>query len=151
MAKIKANDGVTGRPRQSIRWTLFLAGEEFGIDYRSLKRVLHSAQQEPGVDGKYSTKQIVSAIFGDISGEKLRKTRAEADLLELQLGIERGQVIPAGVAERLWSDVTQAIKAVILASGLSELERDELFSKLREIPDVEYRKERTNETQETKT
>ena len=103
--------------------------------------MLHSNSAEPGLDGRYSTKQIVSAIYGDISGEKLRKTRAEADLLELQLQTERGLVVPAAEAERLWTSVTLATKAVIAGSGLTDAEKEELFSKLREIPQDEYSKQ----------
>lgn len=49
---------------------------------------------------------------GDAIGrEKLRLTRAQADKMELELAVARGEVIPATEVETIWSNISAAIKA----------------------------------------
>ena len=125
-----------------IRWSQAVACSEFGIHQKTLTGRIKQYGIEPGDDGKFSTKQMASCIYGDISGEKLFKLRAERELLELKLAVERSDLIRVAGLERLWLDITMAIRAVILGSHLSEGERDEIFLKLREIPEAEYRGKR---------
>ena len=67
-----------------IRWSIYRAAMEFGIDRRTLARRLAAASTEPGPDGHYSTGDIVRAVFNNLELERTRLTRAQADIAEVQ-------------------------------------------------------------------
>lgn len=59
-----------GRPIKAIRWTCDHAGSEFGADSKTISARLRQAGTAAGADGKFSTRQIALAVFGDIDGER---------------------------------------------------------------------------------
>jgi hypothetical protein len=78
-----------------IRWTVQRDSVEFGMHRDTLSKYLRREGIRPGPDGKYSTQEIVRAVYGDLRTEHTRETRARADRLELELAKERRQVISA--------------------------------------------------------
>ena len=140
---------VLGKIFQPLRWTLELAGREYDIDSRTLAQRIAAAGVIPGNDGRFSTKQVVSVIFGDISGQKLRNLTALADLNELKVAVEKCDLVKVNHVEKLWSDCVLAMRQVILGSKLSEEEREELFLQLRDIGAAEYRKQRKEDKDES--
>jgi hypothetical protein len=47
-----------------IRWSLHKAEIEFGRSVQRIKTGLRAAGISPGADGKYSTREIATALFG---------------------------------------------------------------------------------------
>jgi hypothetical protein len=66
------------------------AAREFGLTKETLARKLNQSGQVPGADKRYSTEQIIAAIFGDIASKRLRKTGGRGR----QLGAQKCR--PAG-------------------------------------------------------
>jgi len=77
-------------------------------------------------------------VFGDISGEKLRKLTADRELAELRLARERGELIRRDDAAQIWDDHILACRQEIKASGLSEMEKRVLLGKLQSLPKERY-------------
>jgi len=65
-----------------MRWTLKSAAAEFGTTRETLKRGMRIAGIDE--DKTYATMDICRALFGDLKGERIRETRARADLLEME-------------------------------------------------------------------
>lgn len=117
-----------------VRWTLHQACSEFDIHSSTLAKRIKTTGIEPGEDGKFSTKQICAAVFGDLDGEKLGKIKAERELLEITLAKERRILIVAADALRAWEGVMVSARQIIKGSSLSEIEKTETLKNLRSIP-----------------
>ena len=85
-----------------LRWNLERASVEFSLNPRTLSQRIHRAAIKPDKDGKFSTAQICAAVFGDIQGQRLRKTTAEADKIELDNARERGEVVELAQTLNAW-------------------------------------------------
>lgn len=118
----------------SIRWTLGVAATEFGLDRRTMAERVKTSGAVVGEDGKFSTRQIAAAVYGDLAGEKLRKMRAEADLVEMQVREKQKTSIPMEVFSPVIDQLFGAIATVIRQSPLSEREREEILADLRAAP-----------------
>ncbi len=121
---------------QTFRWTFESAGAEFGLDRRVVATRAKTAGIEAGKDGKYSTHDIARAIFGDIQGEVLRKTREEADKLALANQKERNQLIEAPLVVKFCSGIGVVIRQKLLASSMTTDEKDELLAELKKLFDA---------------
>lgn len=69
------------------------------LDRATVKKRLEGVEPQPGAKGAklYTLKQAVPALVNnddELDRERLRKTTAEADRLELQLRRDRGEVLP---------------------------------------------------------
>jgi hypothetical protein len=122
-----------GGVASGIRWTLDKACKEFGANRNTLTRLVRVAGIEPGSDGKFSTAQIASAIFGDKASEDLRKVREEADKLALHNAKERGALVDVEAVFRTFQGVFISMRQTILGSELSDREKDELLNNLRAL------------------
>ena len=69
-----------------VRWTRTHAAAEFNLDAATLSKRLLAASIAPGEDGRFSTKQIVGAVFGDRAGALTAKAKAEAENWQLMYG-----------------------------------------------------------------
>ena len=123
-----------------IRWTLELAGVEFSRDHRALSKRIRREGLEPGEDGCFSTAQICSAVFGDQFSEDLRKTREEADAIEIKNKRSRNELLDAERVYLYGEALFIVIRQRILASKLTREEQDDL---LRELQSVTYEQIRT--------
>src|SRR5215469_7384821 len=113
-----------GRPHsKGHRWTIEAAAGDFLIDSRTLRNRIRSLGLEPGKDNKFSTQDICKSVFGDYNGERLRKLRTEAALLEIELGVQEGRLIPSDRVYRVLEDVFVSVKMKILGSSMSEVEQ----------------------------
>lgn len=133
------------RKHEKIEWSIELAASEFDINPRTLSKRFKQLGIEPSLaDGKrFSTKQVTQAVFGDIDGERLRKTKHEADLLEVELARERSQVLPTEDVLRVWSNIAIAIRQVVKGSSLSENEKNECLRQIRELQAKDFGKEKS--------
>src|SRR5215469_3549737 len=116
--------------QKPIRWTVEKASMEFGVHRRTITQRIREAGIETGEDGKYSTRDIADTIYGSLGAERLGKTRAERELLEIELGKERRDLIPSKRVYSLLEDVFVSVKMKILGSSMSEIEQDKLLVEL---------------------
>jgi hypothetical protein len=116
---------------EPLRWTLGLAATEYGLDRRTLSTRAKTSGEVPGLDGKFSTKQVAAIIYGDLAGEKLRKLRAEADLAEIERDALRKETISMAELGPLIDHIGMTTRGIILNSSMSEQEKQDVFTSLR--------------------
>lgn len=116
-----------------IRWTLHKACSEFVINRKTLERRISEASIIAGEDNCYSTQQILSAITGDIHGERLLKTRAERESVELKNARIRRDFVSTAEVGRCMASTIILIRQEILGSMLPE---DTKHSILRHLADI---------------
>jgi phage terminase Nu1 subunit (DNA packaging protein) len=126
-----------------VRWSLLHAQAEFGVDRKTLQKRLNAEEVEPGKDGKYSTKQIASAVFGDIQGERLRKTREEADNLALKNAELRGELASVEAVKSIGAEFCLSMRAKILASQLEQEAKNEILADIAAMADTKWSKLKT--------
>lgn len=120
---------------QTIRWSFEMAGAEFGMDRRVVATRAKTAGIEPGKDGKYSTFDIARAIFGDIQGEQLRKTREEADKIALANAKDRNKLVETERVIKFCNGIGVVLRQKLLASSLTDDEKDELLAEIKKLFD----------------
>ena len=126
------------RKPATLRWTQEKAAAEFDLDPKTLRKRLHSADIKSGDDGRYSTNQIVRAIFGELRHEQIRLTRANADCQEIENQCLRRERIPVDVVNEVNDQAHRAIAAIIKAHHGKVLSMDvinEIFDQLRSVPE----------------
>ena len=116
---------------QAIRWTIEKAATEFGVNRGTLTKKLRTNETEPAEDGKFSTKQIVSAIYDDSQSERTRLYREQADRLAIANAKSRSEQVDAETVFKAYEGVFIAIRQTILASNLGDAEKSELLANLR--------------------
>ncbi len=116
----------------AIRWEVERAAREFDISPRTLRNRLTVYSIEVGSDRKFSTKQICSAIFGDIDGERLRLTRAQADEKELANSQTRLELVNFSDLLELTHRALSAIKSTVMGMTHLKIEdREAIINQLR--------------------
>jgi phage terminase Nu1 subunit (DNA packaging protein) len=114
-----------------IRWTAGVAALEFGMDRRVVAERLRMSGAVPGEDGKFSTRQIVAAIHGDLAGEKLRLMRAQADLAEIERDEALRTRIPLETVGAVMQELHGGIASIINASKLPQRDKDDICADIR--------------------
>lgn len=137
------------RKHAPFRWTIEMASSEFGLAHKTMGSRIKAASIEPGTDGRYSTAQIVAAIYGDAESEKLRKLRHEANLLEIEEKERRNQLLPTDDVISVWSDylvvMTQKIRSW---NDVAENRKRDLLQDLRELKAEDFVKGKKVEEEE---
>ena len=121
-----------GRRHTAIRWTLEVAASEFSINPRTLAKRCKVGSIEVGKDGKFSTMQICSAVFGDIDSERLRLTKEQADEKALANSQSRGELVNYEAALEILRRAHSAITSTIL--GMTHLtieDRETIINQVR--------------------
>mgnify|MGYP003351892601 FL=1 len=126
------------RQRIAIRWTVADASCEFEVHANTLSKRLKMAELLPGADGKFSTRQICAAVYGDMDGEKLREVRHRANLLELQEQQLRRELVPVADVQRVWGAVIVAIRQYIWNCNAEEIDRRRWLAELVELKVEDY-------------
>ena len=119
--------------KNPIRWNRLDAAAEFGIDRDTLSRRLRAAGIAPGEDKRFSTKEILAALFGDLEKEKTRNEAAKADLTEMKRDLDERQFIPAEAARASMDKLRVGIMEVIAASPLSEKQQAAIAGNLKRL------------------
>jgi hypothetical protein len=114
------------------RWSYDTAVREFSVHRDTLRKRLSAAAIAPGVDGCYATIDIVTALFGNLHAERIRKTRAEATHVELLNSKISKESLPADEVYRCWESVMLIIKNEIWSSPLPEDTKRSILSHLAE-------------------
>jgi hypothetical protein len=90
----------------------------------------------------YRLRDLVQALLGgDIEAEKLRKTKEEADKLELANARTRGELVEIAAVKRLGEKVTVAIRNRLLAMPLTDEEKDRCLAELLELAKLDWSRE----------
>ena len=126
------------KPTKPIRWTLEQAGAEFDIDPFTLGKRLRAESIEAGEDGRFGTKQIVTAIAGDLEKEKTRNEAAKADLHEMKRDLERGKLIPAERVRASLEELKVAIAQVIDHSHLEAKQKATIYANLQKLGERDF-------------
>ena len=126
------------KPQKPIRWTLEQAGSEFDIDAQTLGKRLRAESIECGDDGRFGTKQIVTAIAGDLEKEKTRNEAAKADLHEMKRDLERRKLIPADRVRASLEELKVAISQVIDHSHLEVKQKATIYANLQKLGERDF-------------
>lgn len=118
---------------KQVRWTQEHAASEFGINPRTLSARIKQLGILPGDDDRYSTKDIASAVYGDLERERIRLTSAEADAQEAKNKVEAGELINAEEFRKDYAAVAVEIVRQIRNSNLSEADQDAILSALAKV------------------
>jgi hypothetical protein len=111
-----------------LRWTLNKAASEFAIGPKGLSSSLKAKNIRPGRDGRFSTGQIVQAIFDSEYDERLRLVREQADHKALQNQEMRSSLVDVHALAACLAKPLEAMKLRILcAYKLLDAEKDELL------------------------
>jgi phage terminase Nu1 subunit (DNA packaging protein) len=90
----------------------------------------------------YSLRDLVkAALGGDIEAERLRKTREEADKLELANARTRGEIVEISSVKKLGEKVMVALRNRILAMPLTDEEKDRCLEELRSLATMDWSRE----------
>lgn len=122
------------KPFKAIRWTIRQAASEFGCDEKTMSNRLRRESLVPGEDGKFSTRQIVTGMFGDIGTHRLRKMKAEADLAELQKAKVMGTLTDRGTMNFMVRDgLAQGTRNISRLKSLTDVQKEEVFAAIRNV------------------
>ena len=108
----KRADGAVGTAR-SI--TAAEAADEFAIPKATLRRKLLSAGVPVGDGELYTVAQIHAALMGSLDAERIRETRARADLLELERAEKQRDLVPMAEAEAATTSALLPIRQRLMA------------------------------------
>ena len=122
----------------SVRWTVAAAAVEFGLDDLTLTKRIKTSEIVPGTDGKFSTRQICAAVYGDMDGEKLREVRHRANLLELQEQQLRRELVPVADVQRVWGAIVVAVRQYIWNCNAEETDRRRWLAELVDLKVEDY-------------
>jgi hypothetical protein len=121
------------KPIKPVRWTRQHAAAEFGLDAQTLSKRLTAASISAGDDGRFSTSQIVAAVFGDRASALTAKAKAEAENWTLRNEVIRKERIPLEIVAQINDHACTAIRHIILASPLPDEAKQDIFEELRGI------------------
>ena len=122
-----------GPSLEFFKWNASRAAREFDFSFNTVTKRLAQSGVKPDADGFYTTKQMHAALFGDINGERLRKIRAEADQVEMENAIKRGELVNVEEFGKKWDSVFIKLKQTIKSSKLTEAEQFGILSELEKV------------------
>lgn len=85
--------------------TATTAAKALGIDPKTMNKRLRDRGHEIGQNRKYTLAEIVAAYLGDLEAERIRETRANADLKELELRRESGELVSMDEVQSMMNKV----------------------------------------------
>lgn len=118
------------------RWSLRAAATAFDIPVETLRRRLIASEEEADSEDTFTTGQILRAVFSDERSQRLRRTKAEADLLELKAQILKCEYLAKPALTDALQSIVVAITQIIDGSKLSSSEKSEIRQNLASIPVV---------------
>lgn len=126
-----------GRKKENqVRWNLERAAAEFGTTRKTLSNRLLGTK--PDTDGRFSTKEICGAIYGDLEKAKIRLAEATAGRAELRLAKEKGAVVAIEDVAKAWGNITASVRLRIAETTLSEDEKVVILADLRDLSLRDY-------------
>lgn len=124
---------------KTVRWTIEFAGSEFGKPREKVSLALKNAEERPGRDGKFSTRQIINALFESVALEKEaraarhRQQIDEAEQTRLARETDEKKLIERTHVREMLSDGLTKIAQLIRQSKLSEKDRALILNEIRAV------------------
>lgn len=124
---------------KAVRWTIEFAASEFGRPREKVSLALKAAGIMPAADGKFSTRQIIEALFDSVALE--REARAadhrrkidEAEMTKLDRETAEGKLMERAHVRELLADGMTKIAQMIRQSKLPDKDRKTLLDEIRGI------------------
>jgi hypothetical protein len=124
---------------KTIRWTIEFAASEFDKPRERISLALKNAEERAGKDGKFSTRQIVEALFPSVALE--REARAarhrqqidQAEMTKLERETREGQLMERPDVREGLSDGLTKFAQIIRQSKLKDADRKQLLDCLRAV------------------
>jgi hypothetical protein len=124
-------------PKEPLRWSVNRAGKEFGLSEETIIRRLALAKERAdSVTQTFSTKQLLVAIYGDLSAERLREVRERADNLMLKNAVLRGELLERIEMTKAGEAFMISVKALIETWPVPRKEKDAFLGTLASWPVV---------------
>lgn len=121
------------RNLKPLRWSVEQAASEFPINPRTLASRLKKGGILAGDDGRWSTIQILEAVCGTLEGEKIRKTKAEADQIEMENAEAEKRLVDVTEFVNSMAPVYVEMKRLIRTSRLTDAEQDLLLTEMAKL------------------
>jgi hypothetical protein len=103
-----------------MKWNLSTAALEFGASRETISRGLRANGVTVTAGNDYTTRQIYTALAGDLKYERTRRERAEADKAERENKIASGELHNVNEVEKLvWQDVLAPLRTELLTLHLT--------------------------------
>lgn len=93
--------------------------------------------------GEYSLRDLVKAasLSTDADEQRLRKTTAEAERIELANARSRGELVEIAAVKKLGERVMIALRSRVLALPLTDEEKDRCLAELRGLGEMDWSRE----------
>jgi len=118
-----------------IHWTLARAAREFDVAKETLRRRLGESHQEPAADGTYTTRQLVTGLYGDLYGARLRYQNEAAEKLRIENEASRGELLNRRELARAFEQIADAmITRIMSCTELPRTAREDLLRELASVP-----------------
>jgi hypothetical protein len=121
-------------PDQPLRWSAEKAAAEFGLTHPTLRKLLAQNSIQGGADECYSTKEIATAVFGDLAGEKLLTQRELTRKYTNENRIVEGAYVDRAQLMALFTQVADSMTSRIESSSLTREEKHDLRLELSSVP-----------------
>ena len=87
----------------------------------------------------YKMRDLIQAYAGgDEKAERIRKTRAEAQRIEIQNLRSQGELVEVEKVKRLGENIMMAVRNKILAMPMTDAEKDSCFLELLSLKDADW-------------
>lgn len=128
------------RPKiEPLRWTINQIVLEFAITANKFKAGCRACGIESGRDKKYSTKEVVDALFGSNGLEKKAKESRwqsqidDAEVIKLKRQETKGLLVPKADVETFLTDALLKVTQVIRHSNLTEQDKAQAINELKTV------------------
>jgi hypothetical protein len=127
---------MASKPREEprIRWSLALAAKEFDVAKETVRRRLGESHQEPGPDQCYTTKQLTTALYGDLYGAKLRYQNEAAEKLRIENMVSRGELLSKAALSQAFAELADALSQAVRNSSLDRQAQETFLLNLSRWP-----------------
>ncbi|MEX1115438.1 MAG: hypothetical protein WEB53_09315 [Akkermansiaceae bacterium] len=111
-----------------------LVGVDRGHLIRKLEEIGAKPVSEDGRGAAFSMRHLFQAATGgNAAAERLRKTKAEADVLEHKLAVARKEYMPVQECANIVLNCGWSIRRVILSLPIPDREKDSLLGDLQKL------------------
>ncbi len=134
---------------QPLRWSIEWASKEFGIDRRTLTKTLTAAGISAGSDGKWATREILVAIYGDKDAAELRLTLAKAAQIERKNRVADGQLVETEAVCRFAEGLGAALRERVMALPIEHASKESMLAELQKLDAGRVKDECVNPEEES--
>lgn len=98
-----------------MKWSISSAALEFGCDRKTLTKGLLSTGAKVEKGGKFTTKEICAALFGDYERERAEAERLDNELRRINLAKAKGEAIEMAEVNALYNSALVPVRQMILS------------------------------------